>query len=56
VTEGTGKPTFPDTARPAQDQIIMCIDPLAAGEFVEQGAIQAARSAVVDVLDDSMVA
>ena len=34
----------------------MRVDPLAAGELVEQRAIKAARSAVIDILDDGVVA
>ena len=56
VAEGTGKPTFADAGRAAQDQIVVRVDPLAAGELVEQGAIEAARGAVIDILDDGMVA
>jgi hypothetical protein len=55
VAEGTGKPTFADAGWPAQDQIVMRVDPLAAGELVEQSAIEAARGPVIDVLDDGLV-
>jgi hypothetical protein len=34
----------------------VCVDPVAGGEFVEQRAIEAARGAVVDVLNDGVVA
>jgi hypothetical protein len=44
VAEGTGKPTFADAGRPAQDQIVVRIDPLAGGEFVKQRPIQAAMN------------
>ena len=56
VAEGTGKPTFADAGRPAQDQIVVRVDPLAVGELVEQGAVEAARGAVIDVLDDGLLA
>ena len=56
VAEGTGKPAFADAGRPAQDQIVVRVDPLAGGELVEQRAIEAARGSVIDVLDDGMVA
>jgi hypothetical protein len=32
------------------------VDPLAAGELVEQRTIEAARGTVIDVLDDGVVA
>ncbi len=41
VAEGTGKPTFADAGWPAQDQIVVRVDPFAGGEFVEQRAIEA---------------
>src|SRR5215208_7382127 len=56
MTESTGQPTFTDAGWPAQDQIVACIDPFAAGELVEQGTIEAAWHAVIDILDDSVVA
>ncbi len=34
----------------------MRVDPLAAGELVEQRTIEAARGTVIDVLDDGVVA
>ena len=42
VTEGTGKPTFADPGGPAQDQIVVRVDPLAIGEPLEQSAVEAA--------------
>ena len=34
----------------------MGVDPFAAGELVEQPTIEAARGAVIDILDDGVVA
>ena len=56
MAESTGKPTFADAGRAAQDQIVVRIDPLAIGKLVEQPAIEAARGAVIDILDDGLVA
>src|SRR5271156_1739870 len=56
VSKGTGKPTLSDAGRPAQDHIVVRVDPLAAGELVERPTIEAARGAVIDVLDDGLVA
>jgi hypothetical protein len=56
VAEGAGKPAFADAGRAAQDQVVVRVDPFTAGEFVEQGAIEAARRAVIDVLNDSVMA
>ena len=54
VAEGAGKPTFADAGRAAQDQIVVGIDPFAVGELVEQRAIETARGAVIDILDDGL--
>ena len=34
----------------------MRVDPFAAGELLEQGAVETARSAIIDVLDDGVLA
>src|SRR6516162_2124361 len=51
VSQGTGKPTFADPGGPAQDQIVVCFNPFAISELLEQRAIEAARGSVIDVLD-----
>ena len=56
VTEGTSKPRFAHAGRPAQNQIVVRVDPLAIGELVEERAVEAARGAVIDVLDASRLA
>ena len=56
VAECTGKPAFADAGRPAQDQIVVRVDPLAGGEFVEQRPIEAAMNSIIDVFDDGIVA
>ena len=56
VAESASQPAFADAGWPAQDQIVVRIDPLAAGELVEQSAIETARGAVIDVLDDGVMA
>lgn len=56
VTERTSKPTFADAGWPAQDQIVVRVDPFAGSEFMEQRAIEAAVNSVIDILDDGIVA
>src|SRR5207302_10292878 len=56
VAEGTGKPTFADPGRPAQNQIVVRVDPLTIGELVEQSAVEAAWGLVIDVLDAGLLA
>ena len=56
MAEGAGQPAFADAGRAAQDQIVVRVDPFALGELVEQGAVEAARDAVIDILDDGAVA
>src|ERR1700757_5043561 len=56
VTQGTSKPRFAHAGRPAQNQIVVRVDPLAIGELVEQGAVEAAWGPVIDVLDAGLLA
>src|SRR5207248_7697185 len=42
--------------RPAQNQIVVRVDPLAIGELVEQSAVEAAWGPVIDVLDAGLLA
>ena len=56
VTEGTSKPRFAHAGRPAQNQIVVRIDPLGIGELLEQSAVEAARGPVIDVLDAGRLA
>ena len=51
VAEGTGKPTFADPGRPAQNQIVVRVDPLTIGELLEERAVEAAWGPVIDVLE-----
>ena len=52
VAEGASQPRLADAGRPDDRQMMVVADPLAGGELLEQGAIEAARRAQVDVLDD----
>ena len=56
VTQGTSKPRFADPSRPAQDQIVVRVDPLAIGELLEQSAVEAAWGPVIDVFDAGLLA
>src|SRR3954470_2524981 len=56
VTEGTSKPRFAHAGRPAQNQIVVRVDPLAIGELLEERAIEAAWGPVIDVLDAGRLA
>jgi hypothetical protein len=56
VAEGTSKPRFAHAGRLFDDQVLRDVDPVALGELLEQGAIEAARCPVIDVLDDRLVA
>src|SRR6266513_370368 len=65
VTTGTGVKGFEapivedeelDTGGPAQDQIVVRIDPLAIGELLKQSAVEAAWGPVIDVLDAGLLA
>ena len=56
MTEGTGQPALADAGGPAQDQIVVRVDPCAAGELLEQGPFETARRAIIDILDDGLLA
>ena len=56
MTEGTGQPALADAGGPAQDQSVVRVDPCAAGELLEQGPFETARRAIIDVLDDGLLA
>src|SRR5215813_4468609 len=55
VTERTSKPTFADPGGPAQDQIVVRVDPVGSGELVKQRAVEAARGSVIDVFDAGLL-
>src|SRR5262249_37181329 len=48
-TERTSKPTFADPSGPAQNQIVVRVDPVGIGELVEQRAVETARGSVINV-------
>ena len=50
------KPTLSDAGRTADDQVVVHVDPVAGDELLEERAIEAARGAVVDVLDQRLLA
>src|SRR5205823_9255332 len=56
VTQGTSKPRLAHAGRPAQDQIVMRVDPLTIGELVKERAVEAAWGPVIDVLDAGLLA
>src|SRR6266851_8391960 len=52
VTESARQPRLADAGRPDHDQVVMIAHPLAGSELLEQGAVEPAVGAEVDVLDD----
>ena len=51
LPERAGEPALANPAQAGDQQIMFGADPLAAGELEEEGAIEAAGGAVIDVLD-----
>ena len=47
---------LPTPARADESQIVVGVDPLALGELLEQGAVEPARGAVIDVFDARLLA
>src|SRR5438874_10011195 len=56
VSEGTSKPRFAYAGRPAQNQIVVRVDPLTIRELLEERAVEAAWGPVIDVLDAGRLA
>jgi hypothetical protein len=56
VAKSASQPRLADTGRADDDQMVMIAQPLAGGEFLEQGVVEAARRMQVDVLDDGGLA
>ena len=52
LSERAGEPAFADAAGTDDDQV--ALDPLAGGELLEERAVEASGSAVVDVLDGGL--
>lgn len=56
VPERAGDPTFPDAGWTRDKEPFGSIDPAAGDKFLEQRAVDAARRAQVDILDDGVLA
>jgi hypothetical protein len=55
VAEGTSKPRFAHTRWAFDNQVLRDVDPVAVDELLEEGAVEAARRPVIDVLDRCLV-
>jgi len=49
VAEGAGNPALAEPGRPGDEQVLVAVDPVAADESGEDGAVDAARRAQIDV-------
>src|ERR1700761_4129206 len=56
VAERAGDPAFADASWTGDEQILLAADPLSVDELGEKGAIDAARGAQIDILDDGGLA
>src|SRR5215213_3632507 len=56
MAEGAGQPGFPRAGRAGEQQVLMPLDPLAAGQALEQGTIKAASGVMIDVLGGGLLA
>jgi hypothetical protein len=52
VAECAGDPALADAGRPGDEQILLAADPIAIDELGKEGAVDAARSAQIDIFDD----
>ena len=56
MSERAGQPTLSDTGGAVDYQVLMRVDPAAGDEFLEQRAVETARGAIVDILDQRLLA
>ena len=56
VAERASKPALAGSGRPADEQVVVAVDPVAGGELVEERLVEAARGSQVDVLDAGVLA
>jgi hypothetical protein len=56
VAERAGEPALADAARTGDQEIAVLADEVAPGELEEQGALEAASGAIIDVFDAGIVA
>ena len=56
VAKGAGQPALADPGRPFDDQVLRLLDPSPTRERLEEGAVEPACRAVIDVLDRSLMA
>ena len=56
LAERAGEPTLSQPARSGDEQVAALVDPVAGGEFEEQGAVEPARAVIIDILDAGRMA
>jgi len=56
LADSASEPTLADAARTDESKIIVGVDPLTVGEFLEQSAVEPARTAIVDIFDRCLLA
>ena len=55
VTQRGGEPAFANAGWPHEDQIVVPLDPVALGQLLEQGAVEATRAAIIHVLHGGLL-
>jgi len=56
LADGAGEPAVADAGRADKGEIVVGLDPFALRELLEQGAVQTAGDAIVDVLGACLLA
>ena len=56
VAEAQASQLLPTPLGPTSGQIVVGVDPFALGELLEQGAVETARTAIIDVFDAGLLA
>jgi hypothetical protein len=52
LAERAGNPALADACRPGNEQVLFAADPIPIDELGKEGAIDAARSAQIDIFDN----
>ena len=54
VAQRAGNPTFTDTGRSGDQQVLLAADPVTVDKLGEEGALDAAWCPQIDILDDGL--
>ena len=56
MSKRAGEPRLSNSGRAFNDQVVLCLDPAAEGQLLEQRAVETTRRAIVDIFDRGLLA